>query len=97
MQAGNKELRSEMQAMAKDLRGEMQNMGTTLGARIDQTNVRLDKTNAILVDFQKEVFVKFAGVTDLLLASENNVARLERRIIKLEDQQASPEKRQDSA
>jgi methyl-accepting chemotaxis protein len=53
--------------------------------RLDQTNAKLDQTIENLHEFRAEVNTKLSGISSLMLSSERNVGRLEKRIVKLED------------
>jgi BMFP domain-containing protein YqiC len=52
---------------------------------LKQTNAKLDQTIENLHEFRAEVNTKLSGISSLMLSSERNVGRLEKRIVKLED------------
>ena len=74
MKTGLGELRSEMKTGFGEVRSEMKAGFDELSGRIDDTNARLDQANT-----------KLDGISWFFTASEINVARLERRMVKLED------------
>lgn len=82
---------SEVNKMSHDreliemLQGEMRTGFTMLAAAIGQTNAKLDQTIEELHEFRSEVNTKLSGISSLMLSSERNVGRLEKRIVKLED------------
>ncbi|MBP9093050.1 hypothetical protein KBI23_18640 [bacterium] len=67
------------------LQGEMRTGFTMLAAAIGQTNAKLDQSIQELHEFRSEVNTKLSGISSLMLSSERNVGRLEKRIVKLED------------
>lgn len=62
--------------------------------RIDQTNAKLDHAIGEFHEFRSEVNTKLSGISALLISSERNVGRLEKRIVKLEDRMDHFEDRQ---
>ncbi len=85
------------------LRSEMRSGFSKLGEKLDGTNSRLDENNAkvdaLTVSINKsakEVSLKLNGITSFLLRSEeanavleNRIARIERRVSKLEKKDES--------
>ncbi|MFA7337595.1 MAG: hypothetical protein WC028_12470 [Candidatus Obscuribacterales bacterium] len=65
----------------------------TIG-RLDQTNLKLDHAIGEFHEFRSEVNTKLNGISSLLISSERNVGRLEKRIVKLEDRMDHFEDRQ---
>lgn len=63
-------------------------------AKLDQTNVKLDHAIGEFHEFRSEVNTKLSGISALLISSERNVGRLEKRILKLEDRMDHFEDRQ---
>lgn len=66
-------------------------------AKLDQTNARLDQTNVRLDNFHQEVTIKLDGIASFLLASEKNQARVEARLINLEERVENLEQKQKPA
>jgi len=56
----------------------------TLSARVERISTKLDNFIAEMHEFRIEVNAKLGGISSLILSSERNVTRLEKRIVKLE-------------
>lgn len=87
-------------ALTTELRRGFADTGARIdqtNARLDQTNARLDQTNVRLDNFHQEVTIKLDGIASFLLASEKNQARVEARLINLEERVENLEQKQKPA
>ena len=66
-------------------------------SRLDQTNDKLDHALGEFHEFRSEVNTKLNGISSLLISSERNVGRLEKRIVKLAGRLDHSEDRQKPA